>query len=354
MGRIIQVRDPADRQREINESSQNQHYVSQVLQRRFADDGFLERFDLKWNKWKRVATAQIFTRLAYSQLFAYGHHDNSLDESFQKCENALNETLNALDDATKQDTTELTEPACTNLFLYCAYLWRMSPFVKAIAPFEYALQLDLDLKNGKTDLLEEVGVKQEDIVTIRLLYAQGKKFIPAGENLLQVLFRIQFRRKCPELYQWLRYFCNWTIYSSPITMPIADMPFFSFNEHGVPLYIFTISPTHVLIGKTPSGTFQSHANTTLRTNVFTTSEAEYIRDAICLSALTAVASKDRSIDVLGARARAKEMGVRFPVIKSLESVFQAGQKEFTDLLRIVPVSEDVFREFKKSFFEMPT
>src|SRR5262249_55421635 len=100
----------------------NQHYVSQVLQRRFAVGGFLERFDLEWNKWKRVSTARIFSRLGYSQLLAYGLQDNTLDESFQKYENALNDTLAALDDAVNKETTELSDEVCTNLFWYCAYI----------------------------------------------------------------------------------------------------------------------------------------------------------------------------------------------------------------------------------------
>jgi hypothetical protein len=330
--------------------NENQHYVSQVLQRRFAVGGFLERFDLKWKKWKRVSTAQIFSRLGYSQLLVYGQHDNTLDESLQKYENALNDTLAALDEAAKHAPTELPEEVCQNLFWYYIHIWRLSPFMKAAAPFEFALQLELDLNNRRTKLLEDIGLQQEDIVSIRLLHAQGKKFIPAGQNYEHLLFRMQFRFKCGELYTILRYFCNWTLYSSPITIPLADMPCFGFAANGVTLYIFAISPSQVLIGKARTG--ERTEKVTLKTDTFTTEEAEYIRDAICLSAITAVASKDRSIDVLAARNRA-EPKVGFPQIRHLDSVMSGGLKEFNDLLRILPVSEDEYTKWKQSFFEKP-
>ncbi|MDB6112243.1 MAG: hypothetical protein JWR69_3993 [Pedosphaera sp.] len=334
-----------------NHANTNQHYVSQVLQRRFAVGGFLERFDLRWNKWKRVSTAQIFSRLGYSQLLAYGKHDNTLDESFKQYENSLNDTLTALDEAGNHQTTELSDEVSNNLCWYCAYVWRMSPFVKAVCPFEFAMQLELDLKHGNQKVLEDLGIKQEDIVTIRLLYAQGKKFIPSGANSEQLLFRIQFTYKCGALYRVLRHFCSWTLYSSPITMPIGDMPCFQFNSDGVGLYVFAISPSQVLVGKPRIGA--ADAKLTLKTNLFTMQEAEYIRDAICASALTAVASKDRSIDVLAARERAKDK-IRFPVIKNLNAVMSAGLTEFNDVFRIVPVSEDEYGKWKQSFCEKPS
>jgi hypothetical protein len=330
---------------------ENQHYVSQVLQRRFADGPFLQRFDLKWKKWRKVSTAQIFSRLAYAELFAYGEHDNSLDNLFKTFENALPETLKALDEVAKPGSAELLDDTCSNLFWYCAFLWRMSPFIKAIAPLEYALDLDLDLKRRKTKLVEILGINAIDVSTIRLLYAQGKKFIPVGENSLQLLFRIQFWQRCDRLYIQLRHFCKWTLYSSPIILPIADSPFFSFLEHGAPLYIFTISPRLVLIGKQPVGTVTRIDKVNIESDALTNNEAEYIRDAICLSALTAVASRDRSIDVLAARKRAKENGVSFPIIKNLDSVLSAGLKECTDLVRILPVTETEFATFKRSFVE---
>jgi len=132
------------------------------------------------------------------------------------------------------------------------------------------------------------------------------------------------------------------------------MPCFSYNANGVPLYIFAISPSQVLIGKGPSGPAEANKKTILKTDAFTPDEAEYIRDAICLSAITAVASRDRSIDVLSARKRAEEKGSRFPVIKDLDSVMTAGLTECNDLLRIVPVSEDEYTKWKQSFFEKPS
>ena len=328
----------------------NEHYVSQVLQRRFANKGFLECFDLTQNIWKRVHTRRIFSRIGYSQLLLYGQHDSSVDESFQKCENALNTTLAALDEAANHKSTELPEDVRANLFWYCSHLWCLSPFMKRMAPFWFAMQLDLDLQSGRTALLEKVGIKQEDIVTIRLQYAQGKKFIPVGRDYDQLMFRIQFTQKCQEIYGSLRH-CDWTLYNSPVIMPLTDTPFFSFSDHGIPLYIFTISPSQVLIGKFPPAPHTASEKTIVETDVFAQGQAEHVRDVICLSALTAVASPDRSIDVLAARKRAEEKGITFPKLTALDSALSAGLKEFNDLLRIMPVSEADYTKFKKSFVE---
>jgi hypothetical protein len=328
---------------------ENQHYVSQVLQRRFANGKFIERFDLRWNKWKKVSTKRIFASVAYSELFAYGTYDNTLDKTFKTYEDALPDTLRALDETAMRTNTALPGDMSNKLFGYCAILWRMSPFIKAIARLEFAVQLDLDLQHKRTHLLEILGIKQEDIVTIRLLFAQGMKFIPVWD--LQSLYRVQANLKCQELYQTLRHHCTWTLYTSPVMLPISDTPFFNFNERGVPLYIFTISPSLVLIGKHPHGPHSPNLVVTIKTSTLEVESAEYLRGTICAAALTAVACKSRSIDVLAARKRAHEKGVQFPVLRNLEAVFSAGLKECTQVPRILPVTEAEFDKFKSSFVE---
>src|SRR5271170_7579387 len=102
---------------------QNQHYVSQVLLRRFAEKGFLQRFDIRWNKWKRISPRQVFSKLGYTQLIAYGETDDSLEKSFKKIEDIFPTTLNALDEAAGKNNSELPVSIYENLFWYCAYLW---------------------------------------------------------------------------------------------------------------------------------------------------------------------------------------------------------------------------------------
>lgn len=335
----------------MSESLPNQHYVSQVLQRRFADGPFLQRFDLKWKKWKRVSTASIFSRVAYSQLLAFGQCDNSLDEAFQKHESALPETLGFLDDVANRGTSEVPDSICSNLFWYCTFLWLMSPFKKAVSPLDFTLQLNLDLNHGVTKLLDLMGVSCADVQTIRNLHSQGMKFILCGENQLQSIFRINFKLKYGELYDIMAHFANWKLNTSPIILPLSDCPFFTFDANKTALYIFTISPTLVLVGNFPAPPIQRKAKVTVATDTLNVGEAEYIRDAICLSAITAIASKTKGIDVLAARNRARQYGVVFPKIKDLDAVLLAGTSQCNTVPRVFPVPPEVYTQYLKSFTE---
>ena len=103
----------------------------------------------------------MFSRQGYTQLIAYGTLDNTLEESLSQREDKLPQVLEALDKAAANGiSTDLEKEVFNNLICYCSYLWSISPFAKAVAPLEYVMQLDLDLKNGRTDLLKLASISR--------------------------------------------------------------------------------------------------------------------------------------------------------------------------------------------------
>lgn len=141
-----------NRAQAMSERHQNQHYVSRVLLKRFTDAGHLQRFNMQEKKWRRISPKKVFSGLGYTQLMAYGATDNSVEESFQKVETALPETLKVLDEAAKQSgSTTIDKARYENLCWYCAYLWRNSPFAKAVAAFEFVYQLIIILTWTKAE-----------------------------------------------------------------------------------------------------------------------------------------------------------------------------------------------------------
>jgi hypothetical protein len=335
----------------MSNAYQNQHYVSQVLLRRFADAGYLQRFSVQSNTWKRVSPKRVFSGLGYTQLLAYGETDNSLEASFAKIESAFPLTLKALDDAATRSISVLPVNLYENLFWYCAYVWRISPFAKAKAPGEFVMQLDSDLKNQKTNLLQAIGIPEGDINTIQQLHANGVKFILRGDDYLQVVYRIQFVRRCREDYWWFRHFAKWTICNSPIELPISDIALVQYFDRALDttFYLLPISPNLILIGSIKTGTHHQSTDTTIRGSTLNVEEAEYCLDAICLSAVTALIGKSRTHDVRALRNRAREKKIRFCKIKDLESVLSAGTKPFNGPLIVFPVAKGEYVKYVKSF-----
>jgi hypothetical protein len=333
---------------------QNQHYVSQVLLRRFSDKGFLQRFSVKTNTWKRVSPRRVFSGLGYTQLMAYGEMDTSLEESFGKIENALPKTLHALDDAATRVRTEIPADIWDNLIWYCAYLWRISPFAKAVAPIEFVYQLNMDLGQGRTDLLALLGITESDIQRIKSLYANGARFIIQGNNYLQLVYRIQFVRKCKEDYMRLRHFTNWVLYNSPVELPLSDVAFCEFVENASQKHwhVLPLAPRLVLVGTRKIGVeLRPSSGAVLRSETLTSGQAEYFLDAICLSAFTALAFHSKVDDVPMLRRRAIERGLTFAKIKNLDEVLKACTRPFNGPFLIQPATKGEYAAFMKSSVE---
>ncbi len=336
----------------------NQHYVSQVLLRRFAAKKKIQRYNIKYGKWKETSTREVFSGLGYNQLLAFGIFDDTLDKEFKKIEDKLPAILEALEGIADKISTKLDEEIYKNLFWYCAFLWNMSPFAKAAAPINFVNQLMMNLKLGNVETLKKLGHTEANISAILKFSAAGYKFIITGKNYLQLVYRLQFAPSCESTFMQFRYIAKWTLFNSPIELPISDIAIVQYPDpkSKKTWYVLPISPKLVLVGSLPiEGVSPTSTETIIKGGTLDVAAAEDILDVICNSAFLAIASKARIGNIEDFRQRAKEKKIRFNKI-NMEGVLAAGLKPLEsekDFL-ITPVKDaDSYVKFVRSFVSPP-
>jgi hypothetical protein len=340
--------------RTVSTPLQNQHYVSQVLLRRFIDSsGFLKRFSLRRGEWNdRQSTRSVFSSRGYTQLIINGTVNNCVEDAFGVQESNVPIILHALDDAaTREGTTDLGEDVFGKLCFYCAFLWSLSPFVKAVAPQELVRWINLELEKGKTDTLKELSISEADIATLQGYHSKGKKIIiEVTQSNRQALHRVFAQKARKFMYVELRACTDWSICRSPLELPISDVAFarYHLKPGDVKAYYLPVSPHLVVLGKTHVGApFPKTLETKVQTVDVPANVAEDFRDAICLSAITAVACKSRLDDIPARRQRAKESGLGIPEINDLESILSAGEENFNGQLNFLASSDEDYEKFMK-------
>lgn len=340
-----------------NEINNNQHYISEsFVKTRFGNNGFVQRYDVKWNQWKPNASPRfVFSGRGYTQLLIEGELvENSLEVSFSKLESKLQFIFPLLDEAAKNGSAKFDEELYKDFCFYCSYLWHLSPYAKAKASPEYVHQLDIDLKHGNVKHLQELQVSEEDIVKMKALHADGYKFIIQGKNYMQWVFRTQFVRNTNKQAGVFRHFVQWKVYNSPIELPISDIALVDYPERGgsATFFILPLSPLLVLVGKLEYGTPMPYysTDTVIHGDTLSPETAEDILDVICLSGIKALASKNK-MDIAAYRERAKQKQIGFTKITDLESVLSASTKTFDPEkdFRLVPTNTDGFVKFCHSF-----
>jgi hypothetical protein len=330
----------------------NQHYITEsFIKKRFGVNGFVQRYDIKHDSWKPNTSPQfIFSGAGYTQLLEEGQPvDNSLETSFSKLESELQFILPALDDAATRAETKLPEDVFNNLCFYCAYLNYLSPFAKAKAPANFLLELNFHLGKGNWDYLKGWGISEEDIQQIKAYFEKGFRFVFHGENYLQFMFRMQFVQRCQEKAVEFRQHVKWTVYNSPLELPISDMALFNMPYGKVTLYILPICPERVLIGELKHGTPDYFKNPVIYGGTLPLDAANQVLDFICYSAVKAVVCRNK-MDVKGIRERAKQNKVAFTRINNLDDVLTAGTKVFDRKkgFRLVPVTTDEYVKYVHS------
>lgn len=130
----------------------NEHYVSQVLLRRFTTSGRLQSYRVRNGTWKRESPKNVFSDFGYNQLLVCSQVDNTLEQAFSKVETPLPKTFEALEEAANKSSTELPSPIFENMCWYCAFIKRISPFAKAAAPADFVIQLDMELEKGGAEV----------------------------------------------------------------------------------------------------------------------------------------------------------------------------------------------------------
>lgn len=327
----------------------NEHFVSQTLLRRFTASGRprqLQCYDVQAGDWTPQRPKEVFSELGYNQLLVGGAVDNTLEDAFQKVESQLPKSLKALKAAAKSTTTALSPDVYDNMCWYCAFLRCISPCAKAAAPFEFLEQIELELKNGKSDTLRGVlGFSDEAIKTFREEHALGRKIIIDSQDFLQLVYRIQFRLQYPHFYILLRHFTDWTVCNSPIEIPLSDIALLQLPGGDCIYHVLPIGPKLLLKGKTKLGESQSSTRLDVKGESLTSTEAEYWLDAICLSAVTELVAVHVIPDIPMIRQRAAQKKISFACVVDPYAVVTAGQKAFTGTFGLRLVSPDEYRKF---------
>jgi hypothetical protein len=131
---------------------QNQHYVSEVLTKRFTNsEKRLHRYYVEHRKWRTTGPGKIFSHPGYTQMLADGEIDNSLERTFNIVETHLPDTLLALDDAATRAVTKFSDKNYSNMAWYCGFLYTLSPFFKALATVDFLEELNLQVSIGSGD-----------------------------------------------------------------------------------------------------------------------------------------------------------------------------------------------------------
>lgn len=339
-----------------NDINTNQHYITEsFVKKRFGTNGFVERYDVEHDKWKPNASPRfVFSGEGYTQLLIEGQSvDNSLEKAFNKAENELQNIFPVLDDAATRPETKVPNEVFNNLCFYLSYLWYLSPFAKAKAPADTVMELDKNLENGNWQYLSFTGISDETAKGMLEKHKQGAKWILKGENYLQFLFRVRIFKGFQNQAEWFRYETKWTVYNSPIELPISDIALIDYSTKDVVLYILPISPQSVLIGKFWPNKRNTYKEAILYGDTLSLEEATYIREYICLSAVKAIACKNR-MDIKGIREEVNQKGISFTKIVNLENVLKAGSKVFNiQNLHFIAVGEADYRKFVHSFIQPP-
>jgi len=334
----------------------NEHYISQVLLRWFSTNEKIEKYTIKYGKWKQSAPKSVFSNDGYNQLIAFGESNTELNDRLWELENTLQNTLDALDNAAKVEKTGLDPEIYHRMCLYCAFLWEMSPFIKLAAPFHFGQQLMLELSHKNIDFLDALGFRDKAIAKIIQHHAKGVKFIITGKNgkgYRQLAYRFQFSKQLDSLYKTYRYTTKWSVARSPIELPIADMALIKYHLPDINAMrsILPISSTSILIGESPMGQgIKASTDTTVYGGAFEKPNAEYLREVICQGAVLTVASNTRIGDI---NEWWKKLVVNLMQLQNVEEVLKSGLTEITspEEFLITPASTEDYVKWVHSFIK---
>jgi len=341
----------------LNRKGDNQHYVSQVLLRRFTIPGRpLQCHQIQSGKWKDRNTGNVFAARGWNQLLVSGNVDNTLEAEFSKVESLLPRTFKALEEAANETLTVFSRPIYENMCRYCAYLLLTSPFAKAKAVADFLLQVNFELEHGKDDLLRSLGFSQKAIERFREARARGDMLIIYSKDSWQLVYRIQFNQMFTfEIAQFL-YWTKWEICHSPIEFPVSDIALVPLHdkEQNANYYILPIAPKLLLKGRIDIGPQTPSSHYHIKGTTLAADEAEYWLDIICASAVTELVSFHRMPDVPMRRSRAETNGISFTRIVNPELLVSAGSTDFNTDFGLQIVSQAEYVRFIHSFIQPAT
>ena len=217
------------------------------------------------------------------------------------------------------------------------------------------MQLNSDLERGQTDVLHKLDFPEGVISRFRKGVAQGGHLIVESENAHQLVYRIHVRESLASTYNSFRSWAKWTIWRSPLELPISDTALISIRMHedNASVYLLPIGPELLLMARLETGPQIASSQTHIKGGELTADKANYWLQVICLSAVKELVFFRRGADVPAIRSRAEENGIQFAKIVCPQILASAGTTAFnTDFgLRVVSTSEYV--KFVHSFIQPP-
>lgn len=335
----------------MNRANENQHWISQVLLERFRIPGFpLECYQLETGEWISKSIGRACSSAGYNQLLISGRADNTIEAEFSKIETRLPKTLKALAAASKTETTELPNEILENICAYCACLKLLAPYSKPGAVVSFLAQINLELEEKKSDLLNTLNIPEEIIRIWQIQYSKGLRIIAESGNILQLMFRFQFGR-CYKLDCILFQETDWTIASSPIELPISDVGLVPvhFFEDKSNQYILPLSPSLVLVGVFRFAKEERVTKRNIKGLTLSQTQAEVIFDTICASAVSEIICPRKIPNITDSFDRSKKRGIAFNKIPNQSSITGAGLIDATnDEIRFRSVSREDYIKYVHS------
>jgi hypothetical protein len=308
----------------------------------------LQCYQVQTGEWKEKSAEKTFSARGWNQLIAFGQTDNTLETAFSRVETDMPGVFAALENAANVPSMRLPRAIFENLCWYCTFLHGTSPFAKAKAAVDFAMQMDSELQKGECDLLRDVlNVAEDTINRCRKAHSVGRRIIIDSEDHLQLVYRLQFQRSYQNDFSMFRHSARWSICNSPIELPISDMALICIpeNNHTAVYFILPIGPQLLLKGIIKCGPQQPSSQITIESENLTTGAAEDWLDVICLSAVTELVCCRKIYDVSALRSRAEARGVKFHRIANPELVFGAGLTNPNSYFGLREVSEQEWVSF---------
>lgn len=337
----------------MNLANEKQHYISKVLLRRFKSSNKpLQCYQLASQTWEEKGIDRLCAAAGYNQLLVPGEEtNNALEASISRVESLLPNTFKALEVAAHEGMpTKLLPEIYRNLWSYCSFLKLSSLFSKASAVVSFLTQLNMELERGHYDLWSELRVPGEIIEGFRQEYRAGGRVIIQAQNVLQLIYRLQFERLLNVNYLEFSN-ADWSICLSPIDLPMSDIGIIQvqLKDLNVNHYLLPIGPRFLLEGVFHHDLSKNSVKTTIRGFEMTMEEAEYRVDCICLSSVREVICADKNFDIGRSLERAGSNGLEFAKIVNPNLVAAAGVLNVSRHYSFKCVSVDDYRRFVHSF-----
>jgi hypothetical protein len=271
----------------MGERDENQHYISQVLLRRFKLPGEpLQCYQVESGEWIPKSIERACSAPGYNQLILPNGVENTLEDEFSKVESGLPKIFRALEAAADAQSTNLPEVEFANLCRYCAILKTSSPFSKATAVVNFVFHLNIELEHGKTSFLRELQISEAGIEHLQKEFARGQKIIIESDNPMQMLYR----RNVQNFPIYVAEFgCSkWTVLKSPIELPISDVGLYPLHleNHRANRFILPISPHLILEGTFYYDQSKNAPNRPIKGESLPKEHAQEYFDFLCASAIT--------------------------------------------------------------------